>query len=275
MLEGTSFAPATTRPSPYHILSVEGGWHSGKTHFALTAPKPIGYQSFDFSTDGVVEKFEDDRARIYIAEYQVPVDTTADELQREGKKEAAQAQADKQANHLTNTVWKPFKRDFEALVADPEIKTIVWDTATEINACLRLCNFGKIERNPQLGNGLVNAEINAMIRAVTAAKKNFILLHQIGDEYKEYVNPESNKKESVKTGKKVRRGNANIEYLVQSFVKSEYVLPKAGSEELGEFRVTIVKPRLNPKAFGQVLISPDWATLMGVLMPHVDPEAWL
>lgn len=274
MLEGTSFAPATSRPNPYHILSIEGGWHSGKTHFAFTAPKPMGYQSFDFSTDGVVDKFED-RDKIFIAEYQVPVDTTADELQREGKKEAAQAQADKQALHLTNTVWKPFKRDFEALVADPSIRTIVWDTATEINSCLRLCNFGKIERNPQIGNGLVNAEMNAMIRAVTAAKKNFILLHQLGDEYKEYVNPESNKKESIRTGKKVRKGNAGMEYLVQSFVRSEYVMPKPGSDELGEFKMTIAKPRLWPKAMGQVVVNADWAGLMMVLMPSVDPEAWL
>lgn len=282
-MEGTSFKTPVAG-KPYHIISVEGGYLSGKTRFGLSAPGPIAYQSTDFSTDGVIDEFLSDGKDVRVAEYRTHIDTSADEMFREAKneqsdslKEKAFKLADQQAARITRETWNPFKNDFMSAVNSSEIRTIVWDTADQVNDILRMAYYGKIERNNQLGNGLLNAELKDLVRAAAAAKKNFILLHHLGDVYKDYDDGKGGSKSVKVEGQYKRRGNANIDNLVQSFVRSEYFPPaaKAAEDDQGLWRMTIKKARLNPAANNKTVDNADWAGLMSVLMPRVDPMVWL
>lgn len=270
--------------APYHILSVEALYKAGKTHFASHAPGPLVIQSTDFSTDGPVQKAMAAGKRILVAEYPLAVDLTADDLFKEGvalrddqKKELAGKAADRQAERVTRETWTPFRTDYLAALADPEVRTIVWDTADQVNEVLRLANHGKLERNPQMANGPINAEYKDLVRRAAAARKNLIMLHRLRDEYKDYEDPDKpGKTKNAKTGQMVRAGNANADYLVHSFVRLEYSPPKQPNPSMspGTFKMTIKAARLNPAVTGQVLENATWQELMLYLAPDVDPSAW-
>lgn len=261
--------------TPFHILSIQARAKHGKTDFAARAPGTIGFQSWDFGTDGVVQKHMDDKT-ILVAEYQLDLDVTADAAMqaaaRSGKadelREIARQESEKQSAKIRKSAWEPFIKDYQGLLDEPSVRTIVWDTATETNEVLRLTNFGKLEKNPQIAYGPINAELKALVRKAAERRKNLILLHQMSEEYSE-----SGDGKSMATGRYKRKGNNAIEYLVHSFVEIRKTMDKKTKEPRWEME--ILEARFNPAASGKILTNPDWATLMMELMPDVSPERWL
>lgn len=285
-MQGTGFSvPGVTKP--FHVLAVSGPRQSGKTHLACSAPGDIAIQSFDFGTNGVVQHFREEKV-IWVAEYTYEVDLAADLLYHEavGKdrataeelKAAAEKVADRQADRVMQQVWKPFVNDRKAAFSNPQVRTVVDDTATEINEMLRLANFGKLERNPQLAYGPINAEYKSLVRMAHTYEKNLVLIHQVGNVWKKYTDPHGNTKE-VETEELRALGNKKADYLVHSWVRMEFVPPKRATDgtvvKKGFFRATVEKARLNPQVNGMTLDNPDWVTLMMFLAPDVPAEAWL
>lgn len=246
--------------TPFHILSVEGLPKTGKTHISCTAPGNIAFQSLDFGTEGIVEKFE---KTIEVAEYNFAYDFT---IKSRGD------EAVEQADRIKEDYWKPFNDDCARFFGDASVRTVVWDTATEVWEMLRLAHFGKLMQNPQLQYGVVNAEYKALVRMANLARKNLILIHQLSKEYKDVDG------KSQETGNYKRNGNNKVDYLVHTYVKTDYVPPvkdvKGNVKVGGRFTVEILRSRYNPDVNGMVLESPDWTTLMGLVAPHIDSEAW-
>ena len=266
-----------TAPDPFHILSIEGLDKSGKTDLACRAPGAVAFQSWDFSTQGVVQKYMDEKT-IMVGEYTVTVDPQIDfDFRKEVLREAANESADEQATRVMRESWKPFTTDYNQLMADPSIRTVVWDTASEVNEVSRLAHMGKLEKNPQLAYGPVNTEFKMLVRKAHEYRKNLVLLHQLATEYKEVeVNGRA---KSIETGRMKRRGNASIGFLVHSYVEAFKVPPQRNTAGIvtapPKFMVRILTARLNPEADGTVLESPDWVSLMMLLAPSVTAEAWL
>lgn len=261
--------------APFHILSIEARPKQGKTHLACTAPGVVGIQSTDFGTDGVVQKFDDYENRFMVAEYRVDLDVTADAVMQEmakvrgAKKDDLQAlayqEAQKQALKVKKDVWQPFVQDFNDLLDEPSVRTIVWDTATEVNEMLRLANFGKLEKNPKIAYGPINAEFKALIRKAQERRKNLVLIHHMTEVYIEVEG------RSEATGRYRLKGNSSLENLVHSYVHVEKKMDKGQPKWI----TTIRDARFQPAATGKQLINTDWAGLMMELMPEVDPEEWL
>jgi hypothetical protein len=271
----TSRFSLPTIQKPFHILSVAGLAKSGKTHLGASAPGDVGFQSLDFGTDGIIQKFPE--KAIYVAEYGVSVDLAADEALKE-KAPNYDKLADEQAMRITRETWKPFKDDFTCLLQEKSIKSIVWDRADEVNEVLRLANFGRLERNPQLAYGLVNAEYKGLVRQASAARKNLIMLHAMDTKYKTIVD-QNGKEKSVPTDELKRCGNSRADFLVHSFIELTYTEPVRNAKneiiKPSSRKCKILRARLNPPVDGMVLESPDWVTLMMFLMPDVPSEAWL
>lgn len=242
--------------TPFHILSIEGLPKTGKTHFACTAPGAVAFQSLDFGTEGIIEKHE---RKFEVREYNFSYDLTI---------KARGSEAEEQAEAIRYQYWKPFNDDCAEFFGNPEFKTVVWDTASEVWEMLRLSNFGKLVQNPQLAYGPVNAEYKALVRMANVARKNLVLIHQMTKEFKN----------NEETGNWKRVGNNKVDYLVHTYVRTHYQDPvkdvKGNVKTPGGFKLEILRSRYNPDVNGMVLDSPDWVTLMGLVAPHIDAEAW-
>lgn len=262
--------------APFHILSIEGMPKQGKTHLAATAPGVVAFQSLDFGTDGILQKFEDYASKFMVAEYRVNLDVTADAVMQQmakvrgAKKDDLQAiaykEAEEQALKVKREVWQPFVQDYDSLLDEESVRTIVWDTATEVNEMLRLANFGKLEKNPKIAYGPINAEFKAQIRKAQERRKNLILIHHMKPVY-----IESERGASTESGRYVLKGNSSLENLVHSYVKVSKKIDKGKAK----FVTTIRDARLEPSATGRTINNADWPTLMMELMPNVDPKVWL
>jgi len=117
----------------------------GKTDWALTAPDPIGVIDCDRGLEGVVEKFVDGRRatkEIYVKSYRkMPVRTQDDHEAR----------------------WDAVERDYRILLADSTIRSILWDTDTEMWEMARMAFFGKLTQIKSHHYGEVNAAFRKLI----------------------------------------------------------------------------------------------------------------
>jgi len=252
---------------PFHILSVQGEPKSGKTHFYSTAPGGIGVQSLDFGTEGIIEKFPD--TYFDVREYNFAYDFT---ISKRGD------EATDQADRIKADYWQPFNEHCTEFFGDPSIRTVVWDTASEVWEMLRLAHFGKLVQNPQMQYGVVNAEFKALLRMANTARKNMILVHHVGKEYKT-VTDERGQEKSVETGNWKRLGNNKIETFVHSYIKTIYIEPVKNSKGViatpGKFQFEILRSRFNPDMNGMVIDACSFVDLMSLLHPHADGDAWL
>ena len=253
--------------TPFHILSVEGLPKTGKTHLCAGAPGGIGIQSLDFGTEGIIEKFSD--TYFDVREYNFAYDFT---IQKRGD------EATEQADRIKADYWEPFNQDAAQFFGDPSIKTVVWDTASEVWEMLRLAHFGKLMQNPQMQYGVVNAEYKALVRMANTARKNLILVHQLAKEYKT-IEDGNGKEKSIETGNYKRQGNNKVDYLVHSYVRTLYDEPVKNSKGViatpGKFKIEIIRSRFNPDANGLIIDACSFVDLMGLLAPHVDSDAWV
>lgn len=164
---------------------------SGKTHFALTAPGPIAYFNLDMRAEGVLDKFIGDK-EIYEAEF---------------KRSVLGAKVDYKA------LYKRFMESHLEACSDKNIRTIVWDTESEAWEIGRLAHFGRDDNsNADLAKstrgrnyGPINAEFAEMIRTAEESGKNFIVLQQMREEYKN----------DVATGEYVTVGFKRTSYMLQ------------------------------------------------------------
>lgn len=230
---------APTRSRRRAVVLCSGDWKQGKTHFALTAAKlgMLRFQSLDLGTEGVIERFIDDIRNIMLAEYSLtvqPGQATADVIAVEADK-----------------IWQHFCRDYYEALHDPECRTIVWDTESEVWELIRLARLGEL--NPKTGRdrgnvwGPVNAEMLGLIRAALATDKNLIMLEKVKDQYKD----------DKKTGRRERKGFGDAAYQAQ-------VVCIARRDAVEGFVLDITDCRGNPELAG-ITIPNDFETLLSML----------
>lgn len=205
------------------IVNVEGKQKSGKTHFALTAPGPIAYFGLDIGEEGVVGKFVSLGKEIYSADDKIRVPNVISMTPAGPTIDAAPA-------------WDKMKQAVTAACDSKFIRTIVWDTATEVWELIRLARFGKLTQVLPVMYGPVNAEMRGLLRLAYDSDKNFILLHKLKNEY---VNDK-------RTGNLERAGFSDTEYIVQVNLRTFY------DSEAQEFGVEVVNARQNMQLCGEV-----------------------
>lgn len=264
----------------FHILSIEGPPKSGKTELATKdVPGKVAIQSTEHGWDGVIQKQEGWEEKFLVEDYIMNVDLSADQLFADDQKEAAYKAADTQSARIKRDTWDPFKKDYEGAMKNAEVRSVVWDFADEFNEIMRLVNFGKLEKNPQMNSGPVNAEMKNLIRQAHKYKKNLILIHQLKQKYRNVVDVSGREKSVLDEGKFRRAGNDAVNYLVHSFVRTRKVEPvrKTNGDvvTVGKFEVEILSARLNPEVNGMVLEAPTFPLLMMLLAPNVPPENWI
>lgn len=211
------------------ILSVEGQEKEGKTHFGLTAPGPIAFFDMDIGTEGVVQKFLDEK-EVWTKRYDFKDVMNQD--------------------HWVVT-WEEFKTDYKATVRARTIGTVIVDTMTEAWELARLARFGRIEQVKPHHYGPVNAEFRDLIRNAYDGMTHVILIHKMKGEY---VNDKY-------TGRRVRAGFSDMGFLVQMSVR-------VWRDEDG-FHLRILDSRHDADLVGMELAGPmlNFETLLELVIP--------
>jgi hypothetical protein len=177
------------------ILSVEGGQKVGKTTLAMSAMGigPIAILDYDFGGEGVLERYNQGEV------WYMPLVSPVCMLLDENTQNAAYREA-----------WEKAKNAYYAALADPRIRTIVIDTASEFREAQLLAHFGRLSKNLPRNYGEPNAEMRKLIRAAYERPDlNFIMLHTVKDEYVD----------DIRTGHKVFSGFNGVPGLVQMVVR--------------------------------------------------------
>lgn len=228
---GGTFQIANQQAKKRLIVAVDGLEKEGKTHFALTAPGPIAYQSIDIGDEGVVEQFQSVKL-IHKADYNMPP------LQKGTSPEAQMA--------LMGPVWENFLSDFRLAVGHVKtgkVRTIIWDTASEVWELMRVARLGKLTQVMPHNYVALNAEFRGLIREIYDSSANMVLLHKLKAEWKD--NPTTGK--GSKTGGYERAGFADTGFLVQiNCTAWREKNPETGMRT-GPFHLTVRDCRQNPQ----------------------------
>lgn len=177
----------------------------GKTHWALTAPGPIGAISTDTGTEEVAKRFLKDK-RIVIRQFK-----SADELKEMGGQPGVrQARYEKE--------WSTMRDCMRAIIDNPKFRTMVIDTGTEAWELCRLAAFGKLSQVMPQHYVEVNAEFRAIVKAAYERKDlNVIWVHKMKKEYKTNSSGKDNW-----SGKYERSGFGDMPFLVDINIRQYY-----------------------------------------------------
>ena len=255
LIKSGRFARASSEITPRLILAVVGKEGQGKTHFSLTAPGPIVTFNADFGLEGVVHKFLDQDK--VILEYAVPMpNPQSKDVEKEAEK-----------------VWDDLDAAFTEVLGNPSIRTIVFDTATELWEVVRLAYLGKLTEVMPHHYAGVNAQFRRFLKRADKTDKNLILLHTM----KEIYVGKNGTGEYTLDGFKATPGIVQA-VVFPTRVKVNTKLSDGRVVRKGEFMIEIGdKCRHNPKVSGTIFTD-DMATFPWVaatILEGTDPGMFM
>ncbi len=252
-LKSLGFDALPENEKPSIRIAIDGRVKDGKTHFALTAPGPIAFYTFDKGHKGVIEKFAREKA-IGLKSFPIPV---------RPKGQEAMAKADAVKN------WNDFVIHLKRTLQSKDIRTIIIDKGGDMWDLHRLAAFGKLTQVMPHHYVEVNQEHRELIKSFDGYDKNVILVYEVKKEFK----MGKDGKEGW-TGKYERSGFNAADGLVQvnllAWCKEE-------EDEPTEFGVTIRNSRINQSDVrGMELAGDDccFKTLAEMLYPDTAWEEW-
>lgn len=225
------------------IMDVHGLERHGKTHFALTAPGPIGYMQLDPGGIDVVPKLRRlyPRKAIYQASYfpDLTPGLGTNEVER-----------------IAKPVWDRFAADYEQNL--PILRTLIVDTGSEAWELLRLAEFGKTTSVKPIHYGSTNAVFRRLIRIAYNYPCNVIWLHKMKRTYKD----------DKWNGEMERAGFGGLGYEVQ-------IQARAFRDEDG-FQLAIEDCRQNPDLAGEVITQEmlTFPIVASLVYPETTPADW-
>lgn len=249
MLKG--FDKVTVEQRKCRLIARVGGLEKGgKTHFALTAPAPIGLMDMDRGLEGVVEKFANDKT-IYTKNLRgMPSRSQADYERR----------------------WETFKDSHYILLDDKDIRTVVWDTDTEAWEMARLAFFGKLSQIKPHHYAEINREFRGLIDAAFDRDKNLILICKYK---KQYVAKDGSKSDDAQwNGKYEEAGMSDLPFVVQVNLRARALRTENGDGVVPS--IEVVNCRQNMGITGEVFEG-DMASFPWVaanIIEGTSPEDW-
>lgn len=256
-LAGTTLKLAKDTPAaPYLVADIYGPAGAGKTHFALTAPGPIGYALFGIKDelDGVIQKFEGTK-EIMVGRY-----ADAGETQKTRK-------MDDSMKKLFTEQNARFEKEMIAAV-NAGARSIVIDKATDLWEAVRFGLFGASAHPGEYQRAQANMEWGRLIRSVVGAGVNLILIHEDQEEWGDTADVDKDGKPVRRpTGRRIRKGNEKTDYLIDVKLRA--------FREKGEFKTEVVEAKKAPEYNGLIMDGFDFATLGSMVKPAADPSVWI
>lgn len=254
LIRGGRFVEADSVIQPRLVLAVAAREKQGKTHFTMTAPAPMVIFNADTGLEGVVHKFLAQGKRILV--YNIP------------KPDLGSKTVEKDANR----VWQSLSDAYDEALRNSAIRTIVFDTATEVWEILRLAYFGKITQVMPHHYVGCNAEFRKFLDRIYDTDKNLLLVQKMKAEY---VNDK-------RTGEYEMAGFNDTPYRVQGVVYPFRVdakgkLPDGQPVTKGTFGVRIFESRHNPVA-NDMYLTGELATfpfVASIIIEGTSPDMFM
>lgn len=237
------------------IMSIEGDWGTGKTDLALTAPAPIAFFKWDLNCEFTLSQWATKKV-IYQKEYDV-VDPN-----------------DPNAQKKSEDLIRAFGADYAAALKARDIRTVIWDTATEVWEQFRMAAFGKLSQVLPHHYPPVNNSFRILLRAAYESDTNLILIHRLKDEWENTSDPQTGREKGKKTGSKKRAGFNDLGFAVQVMVQTLF------DPEDGQFSMKVLKCTQNPMitqhVYGQAgdLRMNSFPVLATDVFPGTSLEEW-
>jgi len=238
------------------IVSIEGDWGTGKTDLALTAPGPIAFFKFDLNAADTLAKWANQKA-IYKREYDIPDSN------------------DPKAQDKAEVVMRTFVADYAASLGSSQIRTVIWDTATEIWEQTRLAAFGRLSNVMPHHYVQVNNGFRSLIRAAYDSDTNLVMVHRLKDEWVNYTDSQG-KEKGKRTGRKERAGFGDLGFACQVMVQTFFNPENVDSP----FQVKVLKCTQNPiithRVYGQIadMRMNSFPVLATDVFPGSELEEW-
>ena len=210
------------------VMSIEGDYGTGKTDLALTAPPPIAFFKFDLNADHTLAKWAATKT-IYKCEYDIPEPD------------------DPKAKELATGLWTKFTSDYHRAIQSPKIRSIVWDTASEVWEQCRLAAFGKLTNVMPHHYVETNNKFRRLIREAYESDTNLIMIHRLKDEWQNYIGTDG-KEKGRKTGRKERAGFSDIAFACAVMVQTVFNPEDSDSP----FQARVLKCTQTPQLTGRV-----------------------
>jgi len=246
------------------VLNIAGVEGTGKTHWALTAPKPLFYQSTDFGDDGVIQKAEGQIIRPTKGDYKlaIPHEFRAF-VDREETDAARKTREGRLANYVHDNFYRPFHDDYAAAIK-AGVRTVVWDTALEVWELVRLSVYGRAATNRDDLKTEANSKMKELIRLANVNNVNLVMINRLKPKWESYFDQGG--------GVKWRQ---SAEWEMQGYDKSpELVAINLWTKFTApdNFELMVKKCRDNPQYVGETFGAMPFIDLMGLLIPSV--EVW-
>lgn len=238
-------------------LSTEGEEKCGKTTFELTAPGPLGVIDFDLGIARAISGRPDLRAKLEMpgTRYESYSIRTPSGLNRK---------SDEDVLNVFRPVLKKLQQDFDAMVLDKGIRTIVIDTASALWKLIEYVGSGRMGNYPYQLRIEINATYTGMLDAIRCERKHAILAHRVKDEWKKDATGQSQQ-----TGKMVRDGFGDSKYAVDAniLLRAELVQPTPEKPDRVRFYTEFLRTGYNKKLLeGSVWENADWATVTSLML---------
>lgn len=258
---------------------------AGKTRFAFTAPKPIGYISVEIgSEEGPAENFIPDGAdsfdgiqivRIRMEEPEYP-DPSKFAATKEGQREYDEAiSAAVQA--AAQPAWDKFYNAYYTSIKN--MRTTVIDTGTDLYQLQRLANFGRLEKIPQLAYAQLKREFAKLFDDVFATEGNLIVISHMKDRGETIKDERTGKDKWIATGVYEMDGSNVVSDKVQAMIEMWREDLQEEDEETGmkvKFHAAIIDSRHNPQAMGKefTTLEISFSDLAQAIFPKSKREDW-
>jgi hypothetical protein len=257
----------------------------GKTRFAFTAPKPIGYISVEIgSEEGPADAFipagADECGDIQIVRIRMDEPAYPDpalyENSKKGKQEYDSALSEA-VQAAAQPAWDQFYRAYYASIAN--FRTTVIDTTSDLYQLQRLANFGRLEKIPQLAYGQLKREFAKLFDDAFATPGNLICISHMKDRG-ETVKDEKGGTKWQATGVYEIDGPSVITDKVQAVVEMWREDLETEDETTGlkvKFNAQIIDSRHNPAAMGHKFVDFDvtFADVAKVIFPNSTATDWV
>lgn len=265
-LEKAGFSDKIEKRKPQATIIIAGMEGTGKTHWALTAPKPLLYQSTDFGDQGVIQKAQGQIFRKTDGDYKLDIPHELRPfIDKEEKTSAKQAREGRLANFVHDSFYKPFYNDFEFAIKNG-VRSVVWDNALDIWEWIRLSVYGRGASNRSDLQAEANSKYIEMIRKANAANVNLIMINHLKNRWEMYYDKENNAKWRKMDKDYELQGFDKAPFLVTANLWTKFT---PGKDAEG-FELVVKKCRDSPEWVEQTLPALPFVELMGMLIPEVE-----
>lgn len=269
-LKSAGFSDVVKPRAASAVISIAGMEGSGKTSWALTAPKPLFYMSTDFGDDGVIQKAEGQIIRPARGDYKlnIPhehrafverVETAEERKRREGKL----------ANFVHDNFYRPFFEDYVKAI-EAGVRTVVWDNAVDVWEYTRLSVYGREATNRDDLKAEANAKFREMVRLANVHGIVLVMINHLKVKFESYTDPNTQQvKWKVNPNEFEMQGFDKAPFLVTANLWTKFT-PSPNYGEIPTFELIVKKCRDNPQYVGSTFPAMPFNELMGILIPSVE-----